>query len=259
MSARLDGKVVFVTGAGSAGPGWGNGKAAAALFAREGARVFAIDNRANALHETLQIVRGEGGRIDGCTADVTDAASVQQAVQACTAAFGRLDVLHNNVGTYELGGPEEASEESWDRVHDINLKSAFLTCKHVLPVMAGQGGGSIINISSISGLTPSLRTPPYGAVKAAVIQYTTTQALALAKKKIRVNCIAPGSIFFPGGTWDNAKQNNPQLYASIQRSIPWDRYGTPEEVANVAMFLASDMASWVTGQTIAVDGGQVLS
>jgi len=115
-----------------------------------------------------------------------------------------------------------------------------------------------VHISSISGLTSSTRTPPYGAVKAAVIQYTLTQAAQLAPDGIRVNCIAPGSIDFPGGTWDDARQNNPALYEGIRQSIPSGRFGAPEEVANLAVFLASNAASWVTGQTIAADGGQML-
>jgi 3-oxoacyl-[acyl-carrier protein] reductase len=116
----------------------------------------------------------------------------------------------------------------------------------------------ILNISSISGFKASVRTPPYGAVKAAILEYTLTQAAALARKRIRVNCIAPGSIEFPGGTWARAKANNPNLYAGILRSIPFGRLGQPEEIAQVALFLSSPLASWVTGQNIAVDGGQML-
>jgi 3-oxoacyl-[acyl-carrier protein] reductase len=123
----------------------------------------------------------------------------------------------------------------------------------------GGSGGSIINISSISGYRPSPRSPPYAAVKAALFNYTTTQAAVLARKSIRVNCVAPGSIEFPGGTWEKRKSDNPKLYNRILESIPFGRLGYPEEVANVVLFLASPLANWVTGQTITVDGGQLLS
>ena len=126
------------------------------------------------------------------------------------------------------------------------------------PFIENSGGGAILNISSISGYRASARTPSYAAVKAALINYTLSQALMLAPKKIRVNAIAPGSIEFPGGIWAERKAANPQLYQAVLRSIPWGRLGRPEEVANAALFLCSDAGSWVTGQTLAVDGGQLL-
>ena len=131
-------------------------------------------------------------------------------------------------------------------------------CWSAVPLIEKSGGGAIIHISSISGLTQSQRTPPYGAVKAALNQYTMTQALEFAPRSIRVNAIAPGSIYFDGGSWAQVKTTNPELYESILASIPSGRYGTPEEVASVAIFLASERGRWVTGQTIAVDGGQML-
>jgi 3-oxoacyl-[acyl-carrier protein] reductase len=126
------------------------------------------------------------------------------------------------------------------------------------PHLAKSGAGSIINISSISGLRASARTAPYGAVKAALIEYTLSEAALLAKQGIRVNCIAPGSVEFPGGSWEKRKTDAPNLYNAILRSIPFGRLGRPEEIAAVAVFLASPLASWVTGQTISVDGGQLL-
>ena len=135
---------------------------------------------------------------------------------------------------------------------------ALVRASHAALPYLERRGGSIVHISSIAGFKASVRTPPYGAIKAAVMEYTQTQAATLAKKHIRVNCIAPGSIYFEGGTWARAERENPQLYQSILARIPSGRYGKPEEIAHVATFLVSDQASWVTGQTIAVDGGQSL-
>ena len=168
--------------------------------------------------------------------------------------LGGLNILVNNPS----GFGRSDDEDGWQVGIDVDLMALVRASWTAVPFIEKTGGGSIIHTSSISGLTSSLRTPPYGAVKAAVIQYTKTQALQLASKNIRVNCIAPGSIDFPGGTWDDAKKNNPKLYAGIQNSIPFGRLGRPEEVAKLAVFLASDAASWVTGETVAVDGGQML-
>ena len=147
MAGRLAGKIALVTGAGTGGAGIGNGKATAIVFAREGAKVFLVDRDAAALDETRALIEGEVGTCLAFAADVAKAAEVERLVAACRQAWGRIDVLHNNVGIGELGGPVETSEESWDRVFQVNLKSVFLTCKHVLPIMVEQGGGSIINIS----------------------------------------------------------------------------------------------------------------
>jgi 3-oxoacyl-[acyl-carrier protein] reductase len=168
--------------------------------------------------------------------------------------MGGIDVLINNPS----GFGRTDDEEGWSVGLDVDLMALVRASWKAVEAMRKAGGGSIVHISSISGLAASTRTPPYGAVKAAVIQYTLTQAAQLAPDGIRVNCIAPGSIFFEGGTWDDAKKNNPALYEGIKASIPSGRLGTPEEVANLALFLASDAASWVTGQTIAADGGQML-
>jgi NAD(P)-dependent dehydrogenase (short-subunit alcohol dehydrogenase family) len=152
MGDRLREKVALVSGAGSSGPGWGNGKATAVLFAREGAKVLAADINLDAALETKRIIEGEGGICEAIAGDVSRAHDVASMVDACVAAFGQIDVLHNNVGIVEIGGPVETSEESWDRVNDVNLKSMFLTCKHVLPHMERQGKGAIVNIASVSGI-----------------------------------------------------------------------------------------------------------
>src|SRR3954454_112246 len=147
---RLKGKVAMVVGAGSIGPGWGNGKAAAVTFARQGARVFCVDRDAAAAEETVGIITGEGGTAAAFSADVARASEVEAMVAACLKAYGRIDVLDNNVGIAEMGSVVEVTEESWDRVFSVNLKSAYFAMKHVIPVMVKQGGGSIINISSIA-------------------------------------------------------------------------------------------------------------
>jgi len=172
MGDRLKGKVALVSGVGSSGPGWGNGKATAVLFAREGAKVLAADINLDAALETKRIIGGEGGVCEAVSGDVSRASDVAAIVDAGIAAFGRIDVLHNNVGIVEVGGPVETTEESWDRVNDVNLKSMFLTCKRVLPQMERQGKGAIVNIASVSGIR-WLGVPyiSYAAPKAAVIQF----------------------------------------------------------------------------------------
>jgi NAD(P)-dependent dehydrogenase (short-subunit alcohol dehydrogenase family) len=172
VSERLKDKVALVSGAGSIGPGWGNGKATAVLFAREGAKVLAADINFETARQTKRIIEEEGGVCHAVRANAALADDVSAMVDACLAAFGRIDVLHNNVGIVEVGGPVETTEESWDRVNDVNLKSMFLTCKHVLPHMERQGKGAIVNIASIAGIR-WLGVPyiSYAATKAAVIQF----------------------------------------------------------------------------------------
>src|SRR5436190_3529851 len=170
MGDRLKEKVALVSGAGSSGPGWGNGKVTAVLFAREGAKVLAVDIDLDAALETKQIVEAERGICEAVSVDVSSAADVAAVVDACIASFGRIDVLHNNVGIVEVGGPVETTEESWDRVNDVNLTSMFLTCKHVLPRMERQGKGAIVNIASVSGIRwVGVPYISYAATKAAVI------------------------------------------------------------------------------------------
>jgi NAD(P)-dependent dehydrogenase (short-subunit alcohol dehydrogenase family) len=184
MADRLKDKVALVTGAGSIGPGWGNGKATAVLFAREGARVFAVDIRKEAVEETKGIIEGEGGTCLPHVADVSDASAVAAAVETCLDAYGRVDVLHNNVGIVQVGGPEEISESEWDRLMDVNVKSMYLTCRHVLPHMVRQGKGSVINVSSIASFH-SLGYPSvsYCASKGAVNALTRNIALHYAPRR----------------------------------------------------------------------------
>src|SRR5215813_5330729 len=166
---RLKGKVAMVVGAGSIGPGWGNGKATAVTFAREGAQVFCVDRNAAAAEETVAVITGEGGKATAFTADVSRAGEVEAVVAACLKAHGRIDVLDNNVGIAEVGCVVKLPEDQWDRVFAVNLKSAYLAMKHVIPVMVKQGGGSIINISSIASIRHvGISYVSYGTSKAAM-------------------------------------------------------------------------------------------
>ena len=198
MADRLKDKVALVVGAGSIGPGWGNGKATAVAFAREGARVFCADINAAAAAATADIIKSEGGDAVAHRADASRSADVAAMVEACASAYGRIDVLDNNVGIAEMGGVVEVSEAEWDRVFAVNLKSAFLTMKHAIPLMERQGGGSIINISSIASIRyTGVPYATYYATKAALNQLTRTTAVEYASKRIRVNAILPGLMKTP--------------------------------------------------------------
>ncbi|TNC22111.1 SDR family NAD(P)-dependent oxidoreductase [Amycolatopsis alkalitolerans] len=257
MTGRLDGKVAVITGAGSVGPGWGNGRAAAALFAREGAKVFAVDLNPEALTETVRMTDGE---IRTHTCDVTDTAAVAEMVEACRRRFGRVDILVNNVGGSRSGGPVELDERDWHSQLDYNLTSVFLTCKHVIPVMKAQGGGAIVNTASTSGIrfTGSPQVG-YASSKAGVIQLSKVIAVQHAPDGIRANTVVPGQLHTPmvearlagqraGGDVD-------ALLAKRQARIPLGFMGDGRDTAYAALFLASDEARFVTGTEIVVDGG----
>jgi hypothetical protein len=262
MPGRLQDKVALVAGAGCVGPGWGNGRAIAVLFAREGAKVFAVDRDAEAMTETLARVAEFGGSIRSHTCNVTDSQSVKAMIDACLAAFGRIDVLVNNVGGSAAGGPVELSEEAWDGQMNHNLKSVFLACKHVLPVMERQGGGAIINLASTSGLrwTGSAQVG-YAASKAGVIQLSRVVAVQYANKGIRVKTVVPGQLHTPMVEARLARQRTggdvDKLLQSRVARIPLGFMGDGRDTANAALFLASDEARFVTGTEIIVDGGMV--
>ena len=259
---RLKGKTAMVVGAGSIGPGWGNGKATAVTFAREGAQVFCVDRNAAAAEETAKIITGEGGKATAFTADVSRAADVEAMVAACLKAYGRIDVLDNNVGIAEMGSVVEVTEADWDRVFAVNLKSAFLAMKHVIPVMEKQGGGSIINISSIASIRHlGISYVTYGASKAAMNQMTRTTAVEFARNHVRVNCILPGLMKTPmvehsaGLAASYAKGDVEAMWRARDAQVPMGHMGDAWDVANAALFLASDESKYVTGLELVVDGG----
>jgi len=194
----LKGKITVVTGSGSSGPGWGNGKAIAVLFARQGATVIGVDRNEDAASETQRIIETEGGSSIALAGDVTQPDQVRTLVADCWSRFGRIDVLVNNVGRSEPGGPVELDEQTWDEQMAVNVKSAFLTCKEILPAMERQGGGVVVNVSSVAGLRyigkPQVA---YSAGKAALMQLTRTTAIIYAKRGIRLNCVVPGLMDTP--------------------------------------------------------------
>lgn len=260
MPGRLADKVALVVGAGSSGPGWGNGKAAAVLFAREGAKVACVDLNQAAANETVEIIRGEGGEAVALSGDASRDDNVQRIVEAVVAEWGRIDVLENNVGILEVGGPVEASEESWDRVMDVNLKSMFLTCKHVIPVMQRQGCGAIVNIASIAAIRwTGVPYISYATSKAGAVQFTKSVALQYAKEGIRANAILPGLMNTP-----MIQEPLKEVYAAgdIEKmtemrdaQCPMGHMGDAWDVAYAALYLASDEAKYVTAAELVVDGG----
>lgn len=256
---RLDGKVALVTGCGTRGEGWGNGKAIAVLLARQGAKVHGCDLDLEAAQATRRIIEEEGGTADVQAADVTKAAEVKALVQACLARFGRIDILVNNVGRSEPGDPVTMTEEVWDEQMDVNLKSAFLCCKEVLPVMERQGGGSIVNVSSIAGLRyvgkPQVA---YAAAKAALMQMTATTAVLYAERGVRLNSVVPGLVFTPlvKRLADKYAKGDFEGFVSHRhKQVPMGRMGDAWDVAHAALFLASDESRYITAQQLVVDGG----
>jgi len=248
---RLENKVAIVTGGGSRAAGIGNGRAAVILFAREGAKVLIVDNKAGPAEETLAAVTKEGGEAEVFIGDVTSAADCRGMVERAVSRWKRLDILDNNVGIEGRATVVSVTEEDWDRVMAVNVKSMMLTGKYAVPAMAAGGGGSIINISSISALRPRGLTP-YSTSKGAIIALTRAMAIDHAKDGIRVNCIAPGLVKtdFARALWDT-----PEAERRSSSGTPLRRLGEPDDIAGAAVFLAGKSGAWMTGQTVVVDGG----
>ncbi len=258
MGTRLSRRVALVFGAGSSGPGWGNGKATAVAFAREGARVVAVDRHLPAAEETAALIRSEGAECLALRADVTQADSVAAVVRHCVETFTRIDILHNNVGIVEVGGPLETSEAGWDRVMAVNVKGMFLTCKAVLPVMLQQGAGAIINISSVAGIRyTGMPYIAYSASKGAVNQLTQSLALQYAAQGIRVDAILPGLMNTPMivEPFRDLHGGFEEMIRARDALCPMKRMGDAWDVAHAAVFLASDEAKYITGVLLPVDGG----
>lgn len=259
MAGRLSEKVALITGAGCVGPGWGNGRAAAVIFAREGAKVFAVDKNPGSMVETVALA-GPDADITTHACDVLDDTQVAGMVAACVNRYGRIDCLVNNVGGSAPGGAAELSEEVWDRQIDFNLKSVYLACHHVIPVMIAQGGGAIVNTSSTSG-TRYTGSPQvgYAAAKAGIIHFSRVTAVQYASKGIRVNTVVPGQMHTPMVEARLAGQRadgdiDALLKTRVAR-IPLGFMGDGRDTAHAALFLASDEARFVTGTEIVVDGG----
>jgi NAD(P)-dependent dehydrogenase (short-subunit alcohol dehydrogenase family) len=255
---RLRDRVAIVTGAGSVGPGWGNGRATAVRFVEEGARVFAVD-----LHEKNLAETKAKANLETYVCDITDSGAVQAMVAACEKKFGRVDILVNNVGGSAPGGPVEMSEEAWDAQLEHNLKGLFLACKHVLPVMERQKSGAIVNLSSTSGIRwGGSAHIAYATSKGGILQFSRSLAAQYAGRGIRVNTVVPGQLHTPMVEARLAGQRTggdvKKLLQERLARIPLGFAGDGRDTANAVLFLASDEARFITGAEIVVDGGMTI-
>jgi len=251
----LAGKVAIVTGGGAAGDGIGNGRAAAILLARAGARVLVVDRQLDLARRTVEMIAQEGGSAVACVADVTDDAQCRTMVEAALAQFGRLDLLDNNVGIASKGSVVDEDPQFWRRVMQVNVESMFLASKHAIPAMIETAGsGAIVNVASIAALRPRGMTA-YSTSKGAVIALTRAMAVDHGPDGIRVNCVAPGAVYTPmvsvEGMSDAARERRRQASVLGIEGTGWD-------VGYAVRFLLSEQARFITGQTLVVDGGTTL-
>jgi NAD(P)-dependent dehydrogenase (short-subunit alcohol dehydrogenase family) len=255
-AGRVEGKVAIVTGAGSTpGPGIGTGKAIAVVLAREGASMLLADLYPERAEETRRMIEAEGGRAVVCAADVARAAQCEAMVGVAVDAFGTVDILVNNIGLASLGTVVDTTEEAWDRAFDVNLRTAFLASKYAVPVMAGGGGGAIVNVASISALRGD-GTVAYSAAKGGLIAMTVDMAYSHGRQGIRVNAVAPGHITTPMVLSVSAPGPRAEFMNTMRSEA--GLLGTPGtgwDVAWAASFLASDEARWITGVTLPVEAG----
>jgi len=257
MGDRVKGKVAIVTGAGSVARGIGNGRAAAIVYAREGAKVMAVDYNLEAAEETKRSIDEEGGKCITFEADVSKSSDCKNAVEKCIETFGRIDILHNNVGIVKPAGVVETSEEHWDKVINVNLKSMYLMCKYAIPYMEKQGGGAIINISSLASRQYPYPCAAYAASKGGVEALTREVAMEYASKGIRVNAIMPGYMNTPIITTvvSAYKGGLDELIKKRSAQCPMGKMGEGWDIGYAALFLASDEAKYITGVVLSVDGG----
>ena len=249
MAHQFEKKIVLVTGSGS-----GIGRASAAAFAREGAKVIAADISQSGLDETVQLIQKAGGTIESVLVNVANLKEVGALVEFIVSKYGHLDFAHNNAGIEGVIAPTaECTEENWDKTLSVNLKGVWLCMKYEIIQMLKQGGGAIVNTSSVAGLVGLRGSPAYAASKHGIIGLTKTAALEYAKSRIRINAVCPGAIDTP--MIERQAARNPNLKAMLTAQEPIGRFGKPEEVADAVLWLCSEASSFVTGHTLTVDGG----
>jgi len=247
MSLDFTGRRIVITGGSR-----GIGRSTALAFAKAGADVSICARGAETLEKTRGEIAAVGCMVHAATCNLADEGAIKAYIAAAAKALGGIDILISNASGIDNTG------DSWVDCFNVDVMAAVRLADAAEPFLERASSGAIINVTSISGMMPSARDPAYAAAKAALINFTTSQAVKLAPKKIRANAVAPGSIDFPGGFWDRCRIETPDVYESVKAGIPLGRHGKPEEIANAILFLASPLASWVTGQTLVVDGGQVL-